>query len=218
MLGFVPNAPEHDRVRQSYDAVAHEYARHFGEELAHKPLDRALLTALVEQTDEDAPMADLGCGPGHVAGWLAERGVPAVGIDLSAGMIEIAREQYPQVEFREGDFLSLPASDAEFGSVVAFFSIIHLEASELFAAFSEVHRVLRPSGHFLVSFHIGSEVRHHANWWGREVDLDFRFFELLSVVETLESTGFVVEARLERMNYPEEVETRRAYLLSRRES
>ena len=93
MLGLVPNALEHDRVRQSYDAVAREYGRNFGDELTHKPLDRALLTALIEQTDEDAHIADLGCGPGHVAAWLAERGVPTVGIDLSPGMIEIAREQ-----------------------------------------------------------------------------------------------------------------------------
>jgi hypothetical protein len=34
----------------------------------------------------------------------------------------------------------------------------------------------------------------------------------------LEAAGFVVEARLERASYPEEVETRRAYLVARRTS
>ncbi|MGD0254596.1 MAG: class I SAM-dependent methyltransferase [Acidimicrobiales bacterium] len=210
------NAPDHDRVRQSYDAVAQEYAVRLGDELSYKPLDRALLEALIEQTDGNAPIADLGCGPGHVAAWLADHDVPVIGIDLSPGMIMIGRREHPQVEFREGDFISLPASDAEFSSVVALYSIIHLEPSELPSAFNEVHRTLRPSGLFLVAFHIGSEVRHLADWWGHEVDVDFRFFEPESVIGPLEGAGFVVEARLERTNYPEEVETRRAYLLARR--
>jgi len=214
---LVPNGPERDGVRRSYNAVADEYAQHLGEELTYKPLDRALLSALIEQTDQGAPVADLGCGPGHVAAWIAEHGVPTVGIDLSAGMIEIGRERYPEVEFREGDLLALPASDAEFGAVIAFYSIIHLEASELSTAFSEVRRVLRPSGRFLVSFHVGSEVSHSSDWWDHEVDIDFRFFEVESVLEVLERTGFAVEARLERPNHPQEVETRRAYVLVRRD-
>ncbi len=107
----------HDSVRRSYDAVAEEYATGFREELAHKPLDRALLACLIEQTEKGAPIADLGCGPGHVSAWLASHGVTAVGIDLSAGMVAVGRREYPEVEFREGDFLKLPARDGEFGAV-----------------------------------------------------------------------------------------------------
>jgi SAM-dependent methyltransferase len=211
----MPSAGDHDRVRESYDAVAHEYVARFGNELAGKPLDRALLAALIEQTDRGAPIADLGCGPGHVAAWLADHDHSAVGIDLSPGMIAIGRRNYPQVEFREGDFLSLPAAEGEFGSVVALYSIIHLEPFELYLAFNEIHRTLRPSGLALVAFHIGTEVRHRADWWGHEVDVDFRFFEPAEVIEALEDAGFVVDAILERANYPEEVETRRAYILAR---
>lgn len=116
----------HRSVRRSYDTVAEEYAAGFRDELAGKPLDRALLTCLAEQAGEGAPVADLGCGPGHVAAWLAGRGVAAVGIDLSPGMIAVGRRDYPQAEFREGDFLALPAADGEFGAAVAFYSIIHL--------------------------------------------------------------------------------------------
>jgi len=78
--------------------------------------------------------------------------------------------------------------------------------------------VLRPSGLLLVAFHVGSEVRHRAEWWGHAVDVDFRFFEPPDIAETLEAAGFVVEMRLERTRYPEEIETRRAYLLARRKN
>jgi SAM-dependent methyltransferase len=212
----MPDIPHHDTVRRSYDTVAGDYANHLRDELAHKPLDRALLAALLEQTGPDVPIADLGCGPGHVSGWIADQGGVPVGIDLSAGMIERARTEHPQVEFRVGDLLGLPAVDGEFGAVLALYSIIHLEPDDVVVAFAEIHRVLRPGGRALISFHVGTEVRHFAEWWGHAVDIDFRFLEPQRVTELLERAGFVVEARLERTNHPEEVETRRAYLLARR--
>jgi SAM-dependent methyltransferase len=216
---FVMDGPisQHHAVRQSYDAVAKQYMECFRDELAGKPLDRALLACLAEDTEDGAPVADLGCGPGHVAAWLVGRGVASVGIDLSPGMIAVGRRDYPQVEFREGDFLGLPAADGEFGAAVAFYSIIHLQPAELGRAFGEIHRVLRPRSLFLVAFHIGSEVRHLAEWLGHEVDVDFRFFEPSDIAKAMERAGFRVEMRLERLSYPQEIETRRAYLLARRQ-
>jgi SAM-dependent methyltransferase len=208
---------QHHSVRRSYDTVAEEYAADFRDELAGKPLDRALLACLAEQADEGSPIADLGCGPGHIAARPAGRGVAVVGIDLSPGMIAAGRRDYPEVEFREGDFLVLPAADGEFGAAIAFYSIIHLEPGELSRAFEEIHRMLRPQGLFLVSFHVGSEVRHLGEWWGHAVDVDFRFFEPPDIADAIERSGFRAEIRLERVSYPGEVETRRAYLLARRQ-
>jgi SAM-dependent methyltransferase len=207
---------ERDSVRRGYDAVAEDYAAGFRDELDHKPLDRALLSALIEQCEMAAPIADLGCGPGHVTAWLEGKGVRAVGIDLSAEMVAVGRREYPGVEFRRGDLLDLPATEGEFGAVVALYSIIHLEPDELRRALEEIHRVLLPEGLVLVAFHIGTEVRHLDEWLGHDVDIDFRFFETADVAAAMEDAGFVVDARLERGNHPEEVETRRGYLLARR--
>jgi trans-aconitate methyltransferase len=96
---------QHYPVRRGYDAVAGQYADNFHDELASKPLDRALLSCLAEQAANDAPIADLGCGPGYVAAWLSDRGVATVGIDLSPAMIAAGRTGYPGVEFREGDLI-----------------------------------------------------------------------------------------------------------------
>jgi ubiquinone/menaquinone biosynthesis C-methylase UbiE len=212
----MPTARQHRRVRQSYDVVAEDYAARIGGELAGKPLDRGLLGALVEQTADDAPLADLGCGPGHVTAWMAGLGVRCTGIDLSPEMIAIGRREYPQVDFRVGDLLALPAADAEFGAAVALYSLIHLEPAELPAALGEIRRVLRPGGLLLVAFHIGTEVRHTTQWWGHEVDVDFHFFEPDAIAGLLDDAGFILQARLERTSYPAEVQTRRAYLLARR--
>ncbi|MFD5325227.1 class I SAM-dependent methyltransferase [Streptomyces sp. NPDC127092] len=208
---------DHDRVRRSYDAVAEEYRVRIGDELDGKPLDRALLGALAEQAGDGARLADLGCGPGHVSAWLAGRGATVVGVDLSPAMVAIGRERHPEVEFREGDLLRLPAGDGEFDAAVALYSLIHLAPDELAPALTEIRRVLRPGGGLLVAFHIGTEVRNLTEWWGHEVDVDFHFLEPSAVASALREAGFRIEARLERAPYPHEAETRRACLLARRE-
>ncbi|QSY49341.1 class I SAM-dependent methyltransferase [Streptomyces griseocarneus] len=216
MLARMGDHTHHDSVRRSYDAVAEEYAARLHDELAGKPMDRALLTCLLEQTEPGTAIADLGCGPGHVAAWLADKGARTVGIDLSVGMIEAGRRRFSQVEFREGDLLKLPAEDGEFGSAVAFYTIIHLDPGDLRRAFEEAGRVLRPSGLLLLSFHIGHEIRHLDEWWGHDVDVDFRFLDPAHIGGLLEAAGFTVEMRMERAHYAHEVETHRAYFLARR--
>ena len=56
-------------LRESYDRVAGAYAARVGGELAGKPADRRLLDALA--ADAEGLIGDLGCGPGHVAAYLA---------------------------------------------------------------------------------------------------------------------------------------------------
>jgi ubiquinone/menaquinone biosynthesis C-methylase UbiE len=200
-------------LRESYDEIAEDYASRLRDELSYKPLDRALLSMLAESAGSGAPCGDLGCGPGHVAGWLAARGLQPVGIDLSPGMLGVARQDHPEIDFRQGDLVELPADDEEFALVVALYSIIHLSPEDRPRAFSEMRRVLRPGGSALVSFHVGDEVRHVSDWWGHRVDVDGRYLPTTRVAGEMEDAGLAVSVQLERVNYPEEVPTRRAYLL-----
>jgi hypothetical protein len=77
---------------------------------------------------------------------------------------------------------------------------------------------LRPAGLLLVASHIGSEVRHVTDGLGHEVDVGFRFLEPVHVAAAREDAGPRVEARPERISYPEEHDTRHGYLLARRRS
>jgi len=120
-----------EQIRASYDAVAERYAEEFGDELAGKPVDRALyalFAELVQAPDSEAAVADVGCGPGHVTGHLAALGLEVVGVDASPGMISVARRSHPGLRFEVGTFAALPASDGEWAGAVAPYSIIHRPA------------------------------------------------------------------------------------------
>jgi SAM-dependent methyltransferase len=207
--------PSPGDVRASYDRVAAEYARRIAGELAHKPLDRTLLDALAERVRGAGPVADLGCGPGHVARYLAERNVDVFGLDLSPEMVEQARALHPEVPFRVGDITALAAPDGAWAGAVAYYSLIHLPRGAVAAALREVARALRPGAPLLVAFHVGDETRHLDEWWGHPVRLDFFSFGVDEMAGYLREAGFVVESVTEREPYPEvEAQTRRAYLLA----
>lgn len=205
-----------DPLRASYDAVADEYARRIAGELAHKPMDREFLDALADRVRGAGAVLDVGCGPGHVAAYLHARGVDVRGVDLSPAMVAQARALHPDVPFVVGDFAALDAADGAYAAVVAFYALIHVPRGGLAAAFGELRRVLQPGGALLAAFHLGDEVRHLDEWWGRAVDVDFVFYTAAELRAAAEAAGLVVEALVERAPYPDvEAQTTRGYLAAR---
>jgi len=203
-------------VRESYDSAAEAYAEHLSAELDRKPLDRHLLNRFAEEIRGKGLVAELGCGPGHIARYLHDRGVTVVGIDLSPEMIRVARRMNPSLEFRVGDMTRLDAAEASLAGLVAFYSIIHFDSSELAPVLTEMRRVLVPGGLALVAFHAGDEVVRVENLFGAAVSLDFRFHRPLEVVEALRSARLEVFERVEREPYEgKEYQSRRCYLLAR---
>jgi SAM-dependent methyltransferase len=162
------------------------------------------------------PVADLGCGPGHVARHLHDLGREVIGIDLSPGMVETARRASPGPDYRVGDLLALDLPDGSLGGAIVFYAIVHLAPADLARPFAELRRVLRPDGLALVSFHAGGHVVHADELFGVDVSLDFHFHAPAGVRRALEAAGLSVEWDVRRGPVAGEVQTDRCYLLARR--
>jgi ubiquinone/menaquinone biosynthesis C-methylase UbiE len=206
-----------EKVQESYDRVAAEYAQRICGELEHKPLDRQLLDRFAAMVQGRGQVCDLGCGPGHVARYLHERGVQVMGLDLSAEMVEQARRRNPGIEFQQGNTLSLNRGEGIWAGIAAFYSIIHVPRTEIAVALSEMKRVLRPGGLLLLAFHVGDETVHLDEWWGQRVSLTFLFFRPEEMADSLRAAGFEIEEIVEREPYPDvEHPSRRAYILAKK--
>lgn len=206
-----------DNLQTSYDTVAEEYARRIFDELQYKPLDRQLLDRLAASVPEGGIICDLGCGPGQVARYLHDRGAQAVGVDLSAQMIEQAQQLNPDLEFRQGNMLALDVEDEAWAGIAAFYSIIHIPREEVVVALHELKRVLQPGGQLLLAFHLGTEVLHLEEWWGQPVSADFIYFQAPEMQAYLQAAGFLIEDLIERPPYPDvEHQSHRAYILARK--
>jgi len=203
-------------TQESYDRVAAEYNQRIGDELDHKPLERQLLDRFAASVT--GRICDLGCGPGHIAGYLHERGADVFGIDLSPGMIEQAGQRNPGIPFEQGDMRALKLDDGALGGIVALYSIIHIPRGDVTGVLGELRRVLQPGGALLLGFHQGEEALRVEELWGKQVNLDFTFFTPAEMVGYLEAARFEIEDVVERAPYAPEIEyqRQRAYIFARK--
>ncbi len=92
-------------TRAAYDTIASDYARVLDGALARMSWDRAVLCTFAELVARDrlGPVADVGCGTGRITGYLHHLGLDVVGIDLSPGMLAVARQALPGLCFVGAD-------------------------------------------------------------------------------------------------------------------
>jgi SAM-dependent methyltransferase len=186
-------------TRSSYDTDAPGYAEKVRGLLDDKPYLRASLTLFAELVHGagGGPVADVGCGPGYVTGYLDDAGLQVFGIDLSPEMVALARRDYPALRFEVGTMTDLDLGDDSVAGIVAFWSVIHVPDHAVPGVFEEFRRVLRPEGLVLVGFHVGDDTQHTSEGYtGRPINVDSHHRPPGKVMGWLRDAGFTIEAEL----------------------
>ena len=148
--------PAHDeRVREEFTRQAEPFARGLG--AADEILER-VAQAVCPQPGDD--VLDVCCGPGLVAARLARDAGTVVGVDLTPGMLDLARRRtsdagLSNARFGQARAEALPFDDAAFDAVVSRLAIHHLLDPD--PALREMARVLRPGGRLVVADVCSSE-------------------------------------------------------------
>jgi uncharacterized protein YceH (UPF0502 family) len=215
VLAYGPAARD-ARVQAAYDAAAAAYSEKLLDELIDKPFDVWLLERVAALAD--GPIMDLGCGPGHIAAFLADTGAEVHGLDASAAMVEQARANFPDLDFTVGRFVQLlrPRTAAAWGALVAWYSFVHLAPSELAPTLRTVAATLRPDGVLALALHLGDEVRHVDTLCGTAVDVDFVLHDRDQVLAAFAEAGLTVDEWYVRSPVGPEAQTVRLYVLARR--
>jgi len=157
----------------AYDAIARIY----------DPWSRTVVEDvpfyLEEATRSGGPVLELGVGSGRIAVPIAAAGIEIVGVDLSSGMLEVARERAElagvRLDLRQGDMRDPPV-DGEFPLVlIPFRSLLHMETdADRRAALRAVRRHLTPSGRFVFDVFTPSTEdieETHGRWLEREAGI-----------------------------------------------
>lgn len=100
-----------------------------------------------------APLLDMGCGAGRIAGPASQAGAQIIGMDISRDMLAQAQRSFSPyndqqtLSLVEGDIVHLPYQDDQF-EVVLSINVLHL-VPQWEAVLHEARRVMRPSGLFV---------------------------------------------------------------------
>jgi len=131
--------------QEPYDAHAAAYAEHLDPTLA----GAAVRLAELAGARRGVRLLDLATGTGAAARAAASLGAFVVGVDRSPGMLGVARELSPEIDFRLADACTLPFDRDMFDAVACGLSLSHFADRE--RALREVVRVLRAGGRLVAS-------------------------------------------------------------------
>ena len=144
---------------KKYDRIADWWQRqHLDSEYGLAQLRRAL-----DFAPESGTALDVGCGVGgRFIRLLQQRGFDLVGIDLSAEMIRLARQNHPGLEFHQQDICTWEC-DRRFEFILAWDSIFHLPLAQQEAVITRLCGLLAPGGVLIYTF--GDAVGDHEDDW-----------------------------------------------------
>ncbi|MEV1331910.1 class I SAM-dependent methyltransferase [Micromonospora costi] len=186
-------------TRTSYDTVAASYADQVRGALDTEHYLRGSLAIFADLVHAagGGPVADVGCGPGHVTAALCELGVDAFGIDLSPAMVDLARRDHPGLRFEVGSMTDLRLPDAAVAGLLAWWSLIHVPDDEVPGVLDAFRRVLRPGGPLLLGFHVGDGSRLKTQGYGgHPMSVHVHRRRPDRVAAWLRDAGFTVESQL----------------------
>lgn len=139
-----------DRYRDSYaDEVDRAIAFSGADAALFAELKAADLVALARRrfgSPANVRALDFGCGTGALDALVAPHLGAVTGVDVSAGLLETAAREHPEVEFRHYDGRTIPAEDGSYELAFASCVLHHVERADRPHAAFELARVLVPEG------------------------------------------------------------------------
>jgi SAM-dependent methyltransferase len=134
------HAEAFDRIGEKYD-----------EAFPHKEGQLAAGEWLIRQLRSGARILDVGCGTGKpTARQLVDAGFEVTGIDISEGMLRLARQNVPEAKLRQLDIVDLEESLGPFDAVIDFFSLLMFPRSQIPSMLRRFRDLLVPGGYFLL--------------------------------------------------------------------
>jgi SAM-dependent methyltransferase len=175
------------KTRDTYDAI--------GAEFLENSRDRSEMHGWLDRFASSLPagtlVLDLGAGPGFDSAELRKRGVEAICVDLSLGMLRAGVREFPGPRV-QSDLRRLPFPSCSVCGAWANASLLHLSRTEASLALREIRRVLQPSGILHVSVKRGSGAEWESERYGKP--RWFQYWSDSELDEALQAVGFCVNA------------------------
>lgn len=184
------------KTAETYDKIASAYS---GTRVTHFWVDEF---DFFKSIFDGNKVIDFGCGEGRDAIIFIQNGFEYTGIDISEGMLKIARERAPAGVFQRADFNKVDFPAGTFDGFWAAASFIHVPKKDVGEALREVRRVTKMGGTGFISMKEKGEMDEGMVYEERYGGMGryFAFYTQDEFRNILEANGFAV---LKSTTHPE---------------
>ena len=134
--------------QQHYDTIAADYEAHYSDEWSVEYRRRFIYESMFAGLNlAGLQVLDAMCGSGQTTSYLLARGANVTGLDISNEVIDTFQSRWAGANVVKRSLLDSGLPDNSFDCVAVVGGLHHIHPN-VKAAVREIHRVLKPGGHF----------------------------------------------------------------------
>lgn len=198
----------YENVSRIYDDVAHDY-----HEKVHRTSDH--ITEFIKILPRGGKILEVGCGTGFDARYMMSKGFDVVGVDISTGMLGIAKKVCPKANFLQADIKTVEFDSKSFDGIFAAFSLIHLPKSDVPQVLEKFSTWIRPGGVIYIAVQSGeSKERLIPAFFQKKGKFFLNVFSKEEIIKLLNNTGFSVVSCYQREPKENELKFIKLFILA----
>ena len=170
----------------TYNKIAQEYDKEFGNDYSDTPYVDKFLNYL-----EGKKVLDIGCGVGNLTKYIMDKGFNVEGIDLSKGMLNIAKQKYSDIKFYEMNMKEITLRKKYDGIMLAY-SLFHLTKKEVIEVLPKYYDLLNSNGKILLILQYGQGERIIDEPLKEGLKIFINYYSQDEIIEILRNNSFKI--------------------------
>ncbi len=133
-----------DETLNTYNKIAKKYDEEYGNDLSDAPYIDLFLSYI-----KGNKILDIGCGPGTLSKYIADKGYKVDAIDYSEEMIKIAKNKVKNVDFFQMDMRNITI-EKKYNGIMLAYSLFHISKQDVRESLLKYHDILEDDGIMLI--------------------------------------------------------------------
>jgi len=203
-------------VSSVYDKSASSYAKEYPRPSEH--IDKFLENLKKLHSHELHPkILDIGCGIGKDSGYMHSQGFGVIGIDISKGMLKVAKKNFPKIDFRLADFRHVDFLDNSFDGIFAAYSLIHIPKSDILKTLKRLNRFMKAHGFIYIALQSGKPNELFVNLaFASKEKVFLNVYSYSEIKEILNKVGFKIIFKSERAPKKNEIDYKKLFIIAQK--
>lgn len=188
-------------LRETYNRIAEDWHR----DHSHDDWWVEGTDAFIAKLAHGAHVLDVGCASGVKSRYLIDHGIKVTGIDISEKLLEIARREVPEGEFKVLSMIDLDTMQETFDGVFAQASLLHIPRKDAGEIVNKMVRRLVPNGLLYLAVKEIQEGKPKEgvakeNDYGYEYERFFSYFTMEELESYMTGAGLQIISKLRNPN------------------